>query len=132
MVTTIDGRAQRMGTAEGLSGRADRRLMRLYRVAYDAVGSGIGTLRATDFWSTVPLDLAQRRERAGKSPQPLSVVIAGSGPVPTDRRWFGWDQPRLLMVGAGSPLASGGASAAPAEHRAARRTNRLSGPALGS
>jgi len=110
MVTTIDGRAQRMGTAEGLSGRADRRLMRLYRVAYDAVGSGIGTLRATDFWSTIPPDLAQRRAEAGKTPQPLSVVIAGSGPVPTDRRWFGWDQPRLLIVGAGSPMAADGAS----------------------
>ncbi len=106
MVTTIDGRAQRMGTAEGLSGRADRRLMRLYRVGYDAVGSGIGTLRATDFWSTMPPDLAQRRAEAGKSPQPLSVVIAGSGPIPTDRRWFGWDQPRLLVVGAKSALAS--------------------------
>ena len=44
MVTTIDGRAQRMGTAEGLSGRADRRLMRLYRLGFDAVGSGIGSL----------------------------------------------------------------------------------------
>lgn len=110
MVTTIDGRAQRMGTAEGLSGRADRRLMRLYRVAYDAVGSGIGTLRATDFWSTLPADLAQRRADAGKSPQPLSVVIAGSGPIPTDRRWFGWDQARLLIVGARSPLAGGDAS----------------------
>ena len=110
MVTTIDGRAQRMGTAEGLSGRADRRLMRLYRVAYDAVGSGVGTLRATDFWSTMPPDLAQRRADAGKSPQPLSVVIAGSGPIPTDRRWFGWDQPRLLIVGSGSPLAGGDAS----------------------
>jgi riboflavin biosynthesis pyrimidine reductase len=110
MVTTIDGRAQRMGTAEGLSGRADRRLMRLYRVAYDAVGSGIGTLRATDFWSTVPPDLAQRRADAGRSPQPLSVVIAGSGPIPTDRRWFDWDQPRLLVVGAGSPLVAGGGS----------------------
>ena len=84
--------------------------MRLYRVAYDAVGSGIGTLRATDFWSTLPADLAQRRADAGKSPQPLSVVIAGSGPIPTDRRWFGWDQARLLIVGARSPLAGGDAS----------------------
>src|SRR5437762_8143980 len=109
MVTSIDGRAQRMGTAEGLSGRADRRLRRLYRVAYDAVGSGIGTLRATDFWSTLPADLAERRAAAGRPPQPVALVIAGSGPVPTDRRWFGWDQPRLLVVGAASPLATGDA-----------------------
>ena len=65
-----------MGTAEGLSGRADRRLMRLYRVAYDAVGSGIGTLRATDFWSTLPADLAERRAAAGRPPQPVALVIA--------------------------------------------------------
>jgi len=109
MVTTIDGRAQRMGTAEGLSGRADRRLMRLYRVGYDAVGSGVGTLRATDFWSTLPRDLAEQRAAAGRPAQPLSIVIAGSGPVPTDRRWFSWDQPRLLVVGANSPLARGDA-----------------------
>src|SRR5438270_11644434 len=105
MVTTIDGRAQRMGTAEGLSGRADRRLMRLYRVAYHAVGSGGGTLRATAFWSPVPPDLAQRRADAGKPPQPLSVVIAGSGPSPTDRLLVGWDQARQLIGGAGSLVA---------------------------
>src|SRR2546423_15575434 len=54
MVTSIDGRAQRMGTAEGLSGRPDRRLRRLYRAAYDAAGGGIGTPRATDFWPRLP------------------------------------------------------------------------------
>ena len=45
MVTSIDGRAQLAGTAEGLGSRADRRLMRHYRAAFDAVGSGAGTLR---------------------------------------------------------------------------------------
>jgi riboflavin biosynthesis pyrimidine reductase len=114
MVTTIDGRAQLGGTAEGLSGRADRRLMRLYRAAFDAVGSGAGTLRKTDFWSTVPADLAGIRASAGRPPQPLAVVIAGGGPIPTDRRWFGWEQPRLVVVGAGSPHAPGGASPMPA------------------
>jgi riboflavin biosynthesis pyrimidine reductase len=107
MVTSLDGRAQLKGTAEGLSGRADRRLMRLYRTAFEAVGSGAGTLRATDFWSTVPADLAEQRRAAGLPPQPLSVVIAGSRPVPTERRWFAWDQPRLLIVGSGSPHATG-------------------------
>jgi riboflavin biosynthesis pyrimidine reductase len=108
MVTTLDGRAQLAGTAEGLSGRADRRLMRLYRAGYDAVGSGAGTLRKTDFWSTVPADLAARRAALGKPAQPLAVVIAGSGAIPTDRRWFGWDQPRLVIVGAESPHRVGG------------------------
>ena len=102
VVTSIDGRAQLGGRAEGLSGRADRRLLQLYRVAFDAVGSGVGTLRADDFYSHLPADLAARRLAAGKSAQPTAVVIAGTDPVPTDRRWFAHeDQPRILVVGGG-------------------------------
>jgi 5-amino-6-(5-phosphoribosylamino)uracil reductase len=105
MVTSIDGRAQLAGSAEGLSGRADRRLLQLLRVPYDAVGSGVGTLRADDFYSHLPADLATRRTTAGRPPQPTAVVIAGVGPVPTDRRWFGHaDQPRILIVGRGSAI----------------------------
>ena len=101
MVTSIDGRAQLAGRAEGLSGRADRRLLQLYRAAYDAVGSGVGTLRADDFHSHLPADLAARRAAAGRQPQPTAVVIGGSGAVPTDRRWFSHaDQPRILVLGA--------------------------------
>jgi riboflavin biosynthesis pyrimidine reductase len=114
MVTSLDGRAQLAGTAEGLSGRADRRLMRLYRAAFDAVGSGAGTLRRTDFWSSVPEDLAARRRAEGRPPQPLAVVIAGNGSVPFDRRWFTNDQPRLLIVGPASPHAAPGAPPLPA------------------
>jgi riboflavin biosynthesis pyrimidine reductase len=103
MVTSIDGRAQLAGRAEGLSGRADRRLFQLYRVAFDAVGSGVGTLRADDFYSHMPADLAARRVAQGRPGQPTAVVIAGAGPVPTDRRWFAHeDQPRILVVGAGA------------------------------
>ena len=65
MVTSIDGRAQIDGTAEGLGSRTDRRLMRLYRAAFDAVGSGVGTLRATGVWLRVGDDLAARRARMG-------------------------------------------------------------------
>jgi riboflavin biosynthesis pyrimidine reductase len=102
MVTSIDGRAQLSGRAEGLSGRADRRLLLLLRLPYDAVGSGVGTLRADDFYSHLPADLAARRVTAGRPPQPTAVVIAGTGSVPTDRRWFGHeDQPRILVVGGG-------------------------------
>ncbi|HTE65711.1 MAG TPA: hypothetical protein VK736_05590, partial [Candidatus Binatia bacterium] len=84
MVTTLDGRAQVDGKADALSSRVDRRLMRLYRTAFDAVGSGAGTLRADDFYSRVPDDLAARRVDAGWPPQPTAFLIAGRTAVPTD------------------------------------------------
>ncbi len=104
MVTSIDGRAQLNGTAEGLGSRADRRLMRLYRAAFDAVGSGVGTLRATGIWLRVGNDLAERREALGRTPNPIGIVIAGGGPVPLEASWFEGDEPRLLVVGAESPV----------------------------
>ena len=77
----------------------------------------------------------------GRPPQPVAVVIAGSGPVPADRRWFGWDQPRLLVVGASSALATGDAPTpagtelivAPAEHPDPRWVlDQLAGRGIGS
>jgi riboflavin biosynthesis pyrimidine reductase len=104
MVTSIDGRAQLNGTAEGLGSRTDRRLLRLYRAAFDAVGSGAGTLRAAGSWLRVGNDLAARRAADGRSPNPIGVVIAGAEAVPTDTRWFTGDEPRILVVGARNPL----------------------------
>jgi riboflavin biosynthesis pyrimidine reductase len=106
MVTSVDGRAQLNGSAEGLGSRADRRLMRLYRAAFDAVGSGVGTLRATGVWLRVGDDLATRRVAAGRSPNPLGVVIAGGGPIDLTAGWFAGDEPRLLVVGCDHPLES--------------------------
>ena len=104
MVTSIDGRAQLEGTAEGLSGRADRRLMRLYRAAYDAVGSGAGTLRAAGLWLRVGDGLAARRAADGRSPNPIGVVVAGHDPIPLDARWFTGDERRILIVGRDNPI----------------------------
>jgi riboflavin biosynthesis pyrimidine reductase len=104
MVTSIDGRAQLEGTAEGLAGRADRRLMRHYRAAYDAIGSGAGTLRAAGLWLRVGDELAARRAADGRPPNPVGVVIAGSEPVPLDARWFSGDERRVLIVGRDNPI----------------------------
>jgi 2,5-diamino-6-(ribosylamino)-4(3H)-pyrimidinone 5'-phosphate reductase len=125
MVTSIDGRAQLDGSAEGLGSRADRRLMRLLRVGHDAVASGAGTLRAADFWSWLPPDLAERRRAAGRPPQPVAIVIGGRWPIPADRRWFAADQPRLLVVGAHHELADG---AGPARQALARAVEVIVAP----
>jgi riboflavin biosynthesis pyrimidine reductase len=104
MVTSIDGRSQLGGSAEGLGSRADRRLMRHYRAAFDAVGSGAGTLRATGVWLRVGDDLSARREADGRSPNPIGVVLAGADSIPTDGQWFEGDEPRILVVGRDNPL----------------------------
>jgi riboflavin biosynthesis pyrimidine reductase len=109
MVTSVDGRAQLDGTADGLGSRADRLLMRRYRAAFDAVGSGVGTLRATGIWLRVGVTLAERREAEGRSRNPVGVVIAGSKPVPSDAKWFDGDEPRLLVVGRDNPMAQASA-----------------------
>jgi riboflavin biosynthesis pyrimidine reductase len=118
MVTSLDGRAQRDGTADDIGDRADRRLMRLLRVPYDAVAIGVGTLRAVDGWTDLPADLAAMRVAVGRSSQPLGVLIGGNGPISTDRRWFSTDQPRLVVVGRDGPRQVDGAEVlvAPAEH----------------
>jgi riboflavin biosynthesis pyrimidine reductase len=105
MVTSIDGRAQRDGTAEGIAGRADRRLMQQYRAAHDAVAGGAGTLRAAGLWLRLTRDLAERRSVAGRPPQPVGVLIAGTDPVATDARWFAGDEPRILVIGSDNPTA---------------------------
>ncbi len=106
MVTSVDGRAQLNGTAEGLGSRADRRLMRLLRAGHDAVASGAGTLRAAGLWLDIPDDLALRRTMRGRAPQPVGVVLAGTGPVPLDAKWFRGTERRILVVGRGSPHAA--------------------------
>jgi 5-amino-6-(5-phosphoribosylamino)uracil reductase len=65
-------------------------------------------LRADDFYSHLSADLAAARVAAGRAAQPLAVVVAGSRPLPADRRWFGYaDQRRVVAVGATSPHAAG-------------------------
>lgn len=104
MVTSIDGRAQLGGTAEGLGSRADRTLMRLYRAAFDAVVSGAGTLRASGVWLRVGDEIAARRTADGRAPNPLGVVVAGSSPISTEASWFEGDEPRVLIVGSDNPI----------------------------
>lgn len=104
MITSIDGRAQLDGTAEGLGSRADRRLMRHYRAAFDVVASGAGTLRAAGTWLRVGGDLAERRRAEGRSPNPVGMVVAGSDPIPLEAPWFGGDEARILIVGRDSPV----------------------------
>lgn len=109
MVTSLDGRAEWSSAGDALGTRADRRLMRLLRMPFDAVAIGVGTLREAGGWTDLPADLAAVRAAAGQLPQPLAVLIAGTGPIPTEGRWWGTGQPRLVVVGRDGPRQVAGA-----------------------
>jgi riboflavin biosynthesis pyrimidine reductase len=104
MVTSIDGRAQLNGTADGLASRTDRHLMRRYRAAFDAVATGAGTLRVTGLGLRVGRDMAARRADAGRAPNPTAVILAGATPVPATGRWVEGDEARILVVGVTNPM----------------------------
>ncbi len=84
-VASVDGKATVGGRSAGLSGETDRRAFHLLRTQVDAVLAGTGTLRAERYGALVrDPQLRALREREGRAPQPLAVVVSRSGDVPYD------------------------------------------------
>src|SRR5712692_2696422 len=100
MVSTADGRAAVGGRTTGIGSRTDRLLMRQLRADADAVLSGANTVRAEDFLPTVPEAYVARRLARGLAPQPVGVLVCGSGRVPRERRYFHrQDFARIVVTG---------------------------------
>ena len=74
MVASADGRAAVGGKASGIGGAVDRIVMRNLRAQVDAVMVGAGTLRAER--------LSLGLDETARGPQPLAVVLTGSGDLP--------------------------------------------------
>ena len=74
-VSSVDGRTAMGGKAAGLGSGIDRQTMRTLRSRADAVMIGAGTLRAERL--TLGLD------ETGV-PQPLAIIVAGTGDVPLE------------------------------------------------
>ena len=101
MIATADGRAAVAGRATGIGTATDRLVLRKLRCAADAVLIGAGTLRAEEYVPTVPARYVSLRQARGLAPQPLGVLLSGSGHLPCERRFFQRDDfPRLLLTGA--------------------------------
>lgn len=86
-VLTADGRASFRGRAE-IGTRTDRDLMFHLRSLADGVMSGAGTLRVGPFTPVVK----------GRERQPLAIVVSRSASLPTDNRFFGIPNPKLVAT----------------------------------
>ncbi len=75
-VSSVDGRTTMEGKAAGLGSWTDRRTMRTLRSKVDAVMIGAGTLRAEK--------LSLGLDGPDGLPQPLAIIVTGSGEVPLE------------------------------------------------
>ncbi len=98
MVASLDGKTTMGGKAKPIGSPADHTIMRNLRARADAVMVGVGTLRAEKLTLGVPEDLAAAREACGLKPQPLAVVVTGSGDVPLETNLLGSSSDNLLIL----------------------------------
>lgn len=85
LVSSADGKATLHGRSGGLGGPGDRVAFHQLRAQVDAILAGTRTLRVENYGRMIA-DVAMQRRRVAESrhPQPLAVVITGSGNVPFD------------------------------------------------
>lgn len=109
-VASADGHATVDGHSGGLGDDADRAIFHCLREHVDAVLAGTGTLRIERYGRILGKpERRQRRVAAGKSPEPIAVVVSRTGDVPEDIPLF--EAPEAKIV-AFSPNEIGGGCAA--------------------
>ena len=102
MVSTLDGKVSVDGKASPIGSDVDRTVMRNIRCAADAVVVGSGTTRAEEMNLSVPQELREKRRANGLTDQPLGVILAGSRPLPLDRKVFSPKAQRVIIVAGGA------------------------------
>ena len=99
-VSSADGKATVGGRSGRLGGAGDRAVFHLLRTQVDAVLAGTGTLRAERYGPLVREEgLLELRERQGRAPQPLAVVVSRSGRVPSEIPLFADPGARIALYG---------------------------------
>ncbi len=89
MVSSLDGKASIDGKSGGIGSSVDRETMRILRSKADAVMVGAGSLRA----EKVSLTSEGRR-----SPEPLAVILSGSGKLPLEENLIGAEKDRTVVL----------------------------------
>jgi riboflavin-specific deaminase-like protein len=112
-VVSVDGRTAVDGRSRGLSDPGDRELHRTLRERADAVLAGTGTIAADDYARMLPApERRQRRLAAGRTAEPLAVIITRSGRLPLDLSLFAEPEARVLVFSP-QPTPPSAAPAAP-------------------
>ncbi|MDE0301352.1 MAG: dihydrofolate reductase family protein [Candidatus Poribacteria bacterium] len=89
MAMSIDGKiSTRDGTGPRFTGTADEVRLREIRTHADAILVGAGTIISDDPTFTEDGIYKDERVQRGLSPQPIKVVVSGSGSVPESARMF--------------------------------------------
>jgi len=89
MVSSVDGRTTVAGKSSRIGSAIDRRTMRTLRTKADAVMIGAATLRAERL--SLALDEAS-------PPQPLAVIVTGTGDVPLGRNLISQERQGVVVI----------------------------------
>jgi riboflavin-specific deaminase-like protein len=97
-VATADGRTAFQGRSSALSDSGDRAMFHGLRESVDAVLAGTNTMRDERYGRLVRDPRRRdRRAAAGRSPDPLAVMLTRSGNVPTDIPLFEDPHSRIVL-----------------------------------
>lgn len=97
-ISSADGRATFQGRSGPLGDPADRKLFHGLREQVDAVFAGTTTLRVERYGRLArDPERRTRRERQGRSPEPLACVVTRSGDVPTEAPLFAEAEARIVV-----------------------------------
>jgi riboflavin-specific deaminase-like protein len=103
-ISTVDGRASFAGRSAPLGDRADRELFHGLREQVDAIFAGTGTLRVERYGRLTPDPERRRRRRAaGRSPEPLALMVTRSGDLPVGIPLFAEPEARVVIFTSAEP-----------------------------
>jgi riboflavin-specific deaminase-like protein len=101
-ISSADGRASFKGRSGALGDPADRLLFHGLREQVDAVLAGTRTMSIERYGRIIrDPDARRRREQAGRSPEPLAVLVSRRGAIPTDIPLFAEPEARIVVFSGG-------------------------------
>lgn len=97
-VLSADGWTAFDGRSGPLSGPADREMFHALRARVDAILAGTETMQVERYGRTIPdPDTRAARLAAGRSAEPLAVLISRSGHLPLEIPLFGEPESRVIV-----------------------------------